>query len=165
MEGRGGQDCSQLTFLCNSCSSISQPRGFLGKACKLMNWKIVCSFPFSTGVWYMKSSPTATRKYPPQVLYPVNVTLFGKKGLCECDYVTDSERKMSFWIIPIGPGVPSQASLQEGEEGDSRQKRRRNSHTEDKTKWRQRLEWYHHRPGKLGHPPRAGTDKELDSSL
>ena len=26
-----------------------------------------------------------------------------KKGLCECDYVTNFERKMSFWIIPIGP--------------------------------------------------------------
>ena len=37
-------------------------------------------------------------------LDPVNVTLFGKKkGLCECDYIKDFERRTSFWIIPIGP--------------------------------------------------------------
>lgn len=52
----------------------------------------------------MKSSPTATREYPPQVPVSCECYLIWKKGpLWECDYVTDSERKMSFWIIPIGP--------------------------------------------------------------
>lgn len=88
--GERGQDCSQLTFLCNSCSSISQPRGFLGKACKLMNWKIVCSFPFSTCVWYMKSSPTATRKYPPQV--PVS---------CECYFIWKKRAFVSVIMLRI----------------------------------------------------------------
>lgn len=162
MEGRGGQDCSQLTFLCNSCSSISQPQGFLGKACKLMNWKIGCSFPFSTCVWYMKSGPTATRKYPPQVLGSCECYLiWEKKGLCECDYIKDFERRTSFWIIPIGPERhrkrPYKREKREildrrGEETVMQRIRQ----SEDKDR-----DWSDITTGKLGHTPRAGTDKEL----
>lgn len=119
----------------------------LGKSLQINELKNSMQFSFFyLRMWYMKSSPTAT-KYPPQV--PLS---------CEC-YLIWKKRAFVVWLCygfweedvildySIGLSAITSVLTRGRRGGDSRQKRRRNSHTEDKTKVRQRWSEYHHRPG------------------